>query len=211
MPFTKSIQFSTNIACMFLTSLYIFKQIPRRCQIVKKQNRGEYVVQHDGNFEYTEDDIFIIGIQGKNRWHEHMIHLLVIPDNVIFPASIHQLLVVNGENGEPGRVVVLKGCGGTKTNKGNTENETLAFDKNVWCIHYLYSDWKSNSPWLSWLLFSRLEPEIEEAFGMGGGVGVTNWELLLVRPVRLNTLFFISFISILQIHITSIITVHWLF
>lgn len=25
---------------------------------------------------------------------------------------------------------------------------------------------------------------------MGGGVGVANWELLLVRPVRLNTLFY---------------------
>lgn len=44
-----------------------------------------------------------------------MIHLLVIPDNVVFPASIHQLLTVNGENGEPGRVFLLQGCGGTKT------------------------------------------------------------------------------------------------
>lgn len=74
--------------------------------------------------------------------------------------------------------------------KINSENEKLAWDKKVWWIYYLNCDLKINSPWLSWLFFSRLEPEIEEALGMGGGVGGTNWELLLVRPVRLNRLLY---------------------
>lgn len=41
---------------------------------------------------------------------------------------------------------------------------------------------KSYSPWLSWLFFSRLEPEIKGILGMGGGVGVTICKLLLARP-----------------------------
>lgn len=32
------------------------------------------------------------------------------------------------------------------------------------------------------MFLSRLEAESVEALGMGGGVGGTNWELLLTRP-----------------------------
>lgn len=59
-------------------------------------------------------------------------------------------------------------------------------EKNAWRMHCLYIKVKKcNSPWLSWLLFSRLEPEIKGILGMGGGVGGTIWELLLVRPEKL--------------------------
>ena len=37
-------------------------------------------------------------------------------------------------------------------------------------------------PWWSWLCLSRLDPESEGGLGMGGGVGGTSWELLLLRP-----------------------------
>lgn len=40
--------------------------------------------------------------------------------------------------------------------------------------------------WLSWLFLSRLELDMEEVLGMGGGVGGTSWELLLVRPEWCN-------------------------
>ncbi len=95
--------------------------------------------------------------------------------------------------------------------KDNTENEKLAWDKKkVWWTYYLYWDLK-NKPWLSWLFFSRLEPEIEEALGMGGGVGGTNWELLRVRPVRLNRLLYFLYTHEILQHAapTSIVTVHW--
>lgn len=55
-----------------------------------------------------------------------MIHLLVIPDDVILPASIHQFLIVNRENGEPGRVFLMRGYRETKPNNGNTENAKIA-------------------------------------------------------------------------------------
>lgn len=74
---------------------------------------------------------------------------------------------------------------------------------------------KSYSPWLSWLLFSRLEPEIKGILGMGGGVGVTICKLLRARPGKvvvvitfvitftLLTSFFPTLLSVVGVSITG--------
>ena len=40
-------------------------------------------------FLYTKNNILIIWIQCENWWWEQVIHLLVIPDNVVLPTSVH--------------------------------------------------------------------------------------------------------------------------
>lgn len=54
-----------------------------------------------------------------------MIHLLVIPDNVVLPASIHQFLIVNRENGEPGRVFIMGGYRDTKLKSQSMKQKVI--------------------------------------------------------------------------------------
>lgn len=59
---------------------------------------------------YTQYDVFIIRVQGENGRRRQTVHVLVIPDYVVFPPAIHKLLIINRKYREPGVVILVGNC-----------------------------------------------------------------------------------------------------
>ena len=80
-------------------------EVCRQTKVCRQTARG---VQADRRqAPGTQDDVLVVGVEGEHGRGQQAGHGLVVPDDVVLPAAVHQLLVVDGEDGEPGGVLLL--------------------------------------------------------------------------------------------------------
>ena len=80
------------------------RETDRGVQADRETDRG---VQADRQGPRTQDDVLVVGVEGEDGRGQQAGHGLVVPDDVVLPVAVHQLLVVDGEDGEPGGVLLL--------------------------------------------------------------------------------------------------------